>query len=48
MSTEAAVTIGMLLGFAIVFGVVAWVAMDFIEADLERFRSWLDEEGLPC
>jgi ATP/ADP translocase len=42
---ELAIAVGFLLAACVLFGVVTWVALNYVESDLERFSKWI--AGLP-
>lgn len=44
-SRELAIALGFLLAACVLFGAVTWVALNYVESDLERFHRWI--AGLP-
>jgi quinol-cytochrome oxidoreductase complex cytochrome b subunit len=45
VNQDLAIMVGFLLATCLLFAVVAWVAMNYVESDMERFQSWV--HGLP-
>jgi hypothetical protein len=43
METDLAIVCGFLLAACFLLGLVAWVAMNYVEDDLERFHRWVRE-----
>ena len=40
VNRELAISVGFLLAACILFGAVAWMALNYIESDIERFSKW--------
>lgn len=41
LHTDLSIMVGLLLAVCLVLGWVAWVAMNYVEDDLERFHRWV-------
>lgn len=42
---ESAVLVGFLLACCLIFGAIAWMALNYIESDVDRFVHWIDKGG---
>lgn len=40
VNRDLAITVGFLFAACLMFGAVAWMALNYIESDLDRFARW--------
>ena len=41
VNRELAIAVGFLFAACLVFGLMAWMAMNYVESDIERFHRWV-------
>ena len=48
MNRELALACGFLFAACLVFGAVAWMALNYIESDIDRFSRWVSGMDGSC
>lgn len=43
VNRELAIMVGFLFAACLVFGFMAWTAMNYVESDIDRFHRWIAE-----